>query len=67
MRPQLADIDAENKKALEDGGMTIIEYDDSFFDEILALDGVQKLYEDIDTQVNGLGTTLLESLDAAAK
>lgn len=67
MRPQLADIDAENKKALEDGGMTIIEYDDSFFDEILALDDVKKLYEDIDEQVNGLGTTLLESLDAAAE
>lgn len=67
MRPQLADIDAENKKVLEDGGMTIIEYEDSFFDEILALEDVQKLYEDIDKQVNGLGTTLQESLEAAAQ
>jgi tripartite ATP-independent transporter DctP family solute receptor len=66
MRPQLADIDAENKKTLEDSGMTIIEYDDSFFDEILALDSVKALYEDIDAQVNGLGTTLQESLEAAA-
>jgi TRAP-type C4-dicarboxylate transport system substrate-binding protein len=66
MRPQLADIDAENKQTLEDSGMTIIEYDDSFFDEILALDSVKALYEDIDEQVNGLGTTLQESLEAAA-
>lgn len=66
MRLQLTDIDTENKQALVDGGMTLIEYDDSFFDEVLALDAVQELYTSIDEQVNGLGTTLQESLEAAA-
>lgn len=60
--PQLTQIDQDSKKALEEGGMTIIEYDDSFYDEVLALDGVKALYESIDTQVNGLGTILQDSL-----
>ena len=66
MAPQLADIDADNKAALEESGMTIIEYDDAFFDEILAMDSVKQLYSDIDAQVNGLGTILQQSLEAAA-
>lgn len=65
LRPQLAEIDEANKKALEEKGMTVIEYENSFFDEILALDSVKKLYEDIDGQVNGLGTALQEALAAA--
>lgn len=66
IRPQLADIDAENKQLLQNNGMTLIEYDDTFFDQVLALDAVQALYTDIDAQVNGLGTTLQEALEAAA-
>lgn len=66
MRVQLADIDAENKQILADAGMTIIEYEASFFDEILALESVQTLMTDIDASVNGLGTTLQEALEAAA-
>ena len=62
MRPQLEEIDATNKKALEDGGMTIIEYEPSFYDEVLALDGVKKVYEDIDGQTNGLATLLTTAL-----
>lgn len=63
MRPQLESIDADNKKLLTDGGMTLIEYDDAFYDEVLALDGVQALYTDIDeNQINGLGTKLLAAL-----
>ncbi len=62
MRPQLESIDADNKKALTEKGMTLIEYEDAFYDEILALDGVKQLYTDIDTAVNGLGTTLQDSL-----
>ncbi len=65
MRPQLAQIDADNKAELESRGMTIINYDDSFFQEVLALDGVKALNADIDQQVNGLGTVLLNALDAA--
>ena len=63
MRPQLEQIDTDNKQILVDGGMTLIEYDDSFFDEILALDSVQALYTEIDeNQVNGLGTLLVNEL-----
>ena len=63
MRPQLEQIDLDNKQILEDGGMTIIEYDADFYDEILALDAVQALYDDIDqNQINGLGTLLVEAL-----
>ncbi len=64
MRPQLEQIDADSKKTLEDGGMTIIEYDSAFFDEVLALDPVKELYTKIDSDVNGLGTTLQEELAA---
>lgn len=49
-----------------DGGMTIIEYEDSFFDEIFGLEAVQELMADIDASVNGLGTTLQEALESAA-
>ena len=52
----------ENKKILEDGGMTIINYDDSFFDEILALDGVRTLYDQIDQNTNGLAQILQDEL-----
>lgn len=65
MNPQLAQIDADNKKVLEDGGMTIIEYDADFYDNILNLDGVKELYTKIDTDINGLGTLLQEALAAA--
>ena len=44
MRPQLESIDQENKQKLADGGMTIIEYSDDFFDDFLAVQGVQDLY-----------------------
>ena len=64
MRPQLEQIDQENKQILVDGGMTLIEYDDSFYEEILALDTVQTLYTKIDQeQVNGLGTLLVNALE----
>lgn len=63
MRPQLEKIDADNKKILEDGGMTIIDYDTDFYDSILDLDGVKAVYKDIDeNQVNGLGTLLANEL-----
>ena len=58
MKPEMKNIDETSKQALVDGGMTLIEYDDSFYQEILALDTVQALYDKIDADVNGLGTTL---------
>lgn len=62
MRPQLESIDQENKQKLVDGGMQLIEYSDDFYDEVLAVQGVQDLYTKIDGDVNGLATTLQESL-----
>ena len=58
--------DEENIKVLEDGGMTVVTYEPSFYDEILALDGVQALYAQIDNDTNGLGTKLQAALEAAA-
>ena len=64
MRPQLEQIDLENKQILVDGGMTLIEYDEAFYDEILALDTVQALYDKInEDQINGLGTKLIAALE----
>ena len=64
MRPQLEKIDKDNKDILVNAGMTLIEYDNSFFDEILALPAVQQLYDDIDkNQINGLGTKLISALE----
>ena len=54
MKPEMKNIDETSKQALVDGGMTLIEYDDSFYQEILALDTVQALYDKIDADVNGL-------------
>ena len=63
MRPQLAQIDADNKQILVDGGMTLITYEPDFYDGILALDAVKALYKDIDeNQINGLGTLLQAEL-----
>ena len=63
MRPQLEEIDKTNKKKLEDGGMTIIEYGADFYDGILGLPAVQAVYDDINNnQINGLGTLLVNEL-----
>jgi len=67
MEPKLAAIDNKNKETLKSKGMTIINYDNAFFDKILALDGVKALYKDIDGQVGGLGATLQKALEAASK
>lgn len=64
IRPKLTTIDEENKKKLEDGGMEIIEYDASFYDEVLGLQTVKDLYSKIDSDVNGLGTILQNELAA---
>lgn len=67
LRPALTTLDQENKDKLAQGGMEMVEYDPSFYDEVLNLDGVKALYKDIDTQVNGLGSLLQQELAAAAK
>lgn len=65
LRPKLAEIDKKNKEALKGKGMTIINYDNAFFAKILELDGVKKLYKDIDGQVNGLAEVLMADLKKA--
>lgn len=67
MNPQLQQIDAQNKKTLAEGGMTLIQYDDRFYESVLELEGVQELYRDIDKQVDGLGTLLMQALEEAAE
>ena len=66
MSAQLADIEATNLATLEERGMTIIEYGPEFFEEVLALPGVQELYASIDEQTGGLAQTLQDELAAAA-
>ena len=68
IRPQLQEIDQNNKDQLVANGMTMIEYDAAFFDQILALEGVKELYARIDTeQTDGLATLLQEELQTAAE
>ena len=66
MSAQRADIDATNLGTLEERGMTIIEYGPEFFEEVLALPGVQELYASIDEQTGGLAQILQDELAAAA-
>jgi TRAP-type C4-dicarboxylate transport system substrate-binding protein len=62
IRPELEKLDQDSKAKLKDGGMEMVEYDDAFYDEVLALDGVKALYADIDKDVDGLGTLLQQEL-----
>lgn len=62
MRPQLETIDSENKALLQEKGMEIIEYPDSFFDEVLGMDAVQAVYTKIDGDTNGLASLLTGAL-----
>ena len=67
MRPKLEEIDKSNKEILIKGGMKLIEYDNSFFTDVLAIQGVKDLYKRIDTVTNGLASALETSLaDMAA-
>ena len=68
MRPRLEEIDRVNKDKLKAGNMEIIEYDKSFFDDVLAIQGVRDLYRKIDNDTHGLGSILEKSLaDVAFK
>ena len=63
MRPLMEEVDAYHKQKLAESGMQLIEYDAAFYEDILALEGVQAVYDDIDrNQVDGLGTLLAEEL-----
>ena len=66
MRVQLVDIDTQNKEMLVENGMTLIEYEPEFFEEVLAVPAVQGLYTSINEDTNGLAQTLQDELAAAA-
>ena len=66
MRPKLEEIDKGNKAILNKGGMTIINYDNSFFSDVLAMQGVRDLYKRIDGATNGLASVLEKSLADSA-
>jgi tripartite ATP-independent transporter DctP family solute receptor len=66
MRPKLEEIDKSNKEILIKGGMKMIEYDNSFFTDVLAIQGVKDLYKRIDNATNGLASALEKSLEEAA-
>ena len=67
MRPRLEEIDKSNKEILIKGNMKMIEYDNSFFSDVLAVQGVKDLYKRIDNATNGLASALEKSLaDVAA-
>ncbi|MBQ7544979.1 MAG: TRAP transporter substrate-binding protein [Synergistaceae bacterium] len=67
MRPKLEEIDRSNKEILIKGNMKMIEYDNSFFSDVLDIQGVKDLYTRIDKATNGLGNILVDSLAAAAR
>ena len=66
MRPKLEEIDKTNKDILIKGNMKMIEYDNSFFSDVLAMQGVRDLYRRIDNATNGLGSALEKSLEEVA-
>ncbi len=67
MRPKLEEIDKSNKEILIKGNMKMIEYNNSFFTDVLAIQGVKDLYKRIDNATNGLASSLEKSLaDVAA-
>ena len=65
--PTLGQLDADSTKKMQDDGVEVIEYDDSFFQAVQDNADVQKLNEDIDGQCGGLLTTLKDELAKAAK
>ena len=67
IRPQIAQLDEDSTKVMTDTGMEVIEYDDSFFEEVANNENVKKLNEDIDEQTGGLLTVMQDELAAAAK
>lgn len=63
MQPKMLELQEQQIKTLTDGGMEVIEYDQSFFDDILSNEKVQALYQDISGQTNGLSDTMLAELE----
>ena len=67
IRAKIGDLDKESTQKMIDAGMEVIEYDDSFFEAVLANEGVQDLYKDISKQTNGLSDKLIAELEKTTK
>ena len=65
IKGQLKSLDEDSIQTIKDAGATIIEYDDDFYDSILALEGVKNLQTDISNQTNGLSDKLIAELETA--
>ena len=65
IKGQLKSLDEDSIQTIKDAGATIIEYDDDFYDSILALEGVKNLQADISNQTNGLSDKLIAELETA--
>lgn len=65
IKSQLGDLDAASTQTMLDSGMELIEYGDGFFEEVLALDAVQDLYDSISEQTNGVSDMLIGELGKA--
>ena len=64
MRPLMQEVDRFHKQKLVDCGMTLIEYDESFYGKVLEQDGVRALYYYVDkNETDGLATVLMEELN----
>ncbi len=62
-RAMLTQDDQDNLKVMTDAGMEAIEYDDQFFADFLAKDGVKKVYSDISEATDGLPELLQAELE----
>ena len=59
---QRADIELSDGTVVTLNSGSRIEYPTTFFDEVLAIDAVKKLYQKIDGETNGLGSVLQKEL-----
>ncbi len=67
IQPQITELDKSSIKTMTDAGMKVIDYDDGFFDQVLALDGVKKVYSDVSKQTDGLSDTMIDLLEKTKK
>ena len=64
-RAELTQDDEDKLKVMTDAGMEAIYYDDQFFADYLATDGVKKVYSDISEATDGLPEILMAELEKA--
>lgn len=63
IKPKITELETQNIGVFEDAGAQVIEYSDDFFEQVLAVKGVQDLYADISSQTNGLSDTMVAELE----